>query len=295
MNHATKSAIKATIAVLLLVSVAYILFRNDAIGRLKDIHWPYAIAASVLILIVPAIKHIRFKMIRRAMRMQMDRRSLAVHYAVPIIGMLTPARLGEGTKIVMLSGDRKKLGFAFIVEKLYDAGTLLLIGAAAMAYMSYFTYAYLALIALIIISVAALFHLDRLVNLVFRRAILKDRWFMQNLKRLGLGSHALIGIASLAGWLINGAIAYLLILSLGAQTEPVFFVLLFLLSVLIGLATGLPGGLGAREVSSVILFQTYLNIDAGTASAFAAINLIAHYALLSIAGGAAYLLYRRIR
>ncbi|MBI4173268.1 MAG: flippase-like domain-containing protein [Candidatus Aenigmarchaeota archaeon] len=82
----------------------------------------------------------------------------------------------------------------------------------------------------------------------------------------------IIFLWSLCVWLVDGLIVYTVFLAFGLQ--PSYLIVLFVIavSVLIGIASSLPGGIGSSDAISAVLYSTLLSLPLSTAAALALVS-----------------------
>src|SRR3989344_4567867 len=102
-------------AVLMLALLAeFIKWTNlvDSVLRVPDIPLVFLMLAAITVIVVNAAKMYRFWLFAKGLGLRIGVKEFIIaHSIAPIIGRITPAKLGEGIKIMLLKADKKKLGF----------------------------------------------------------------------------------------------------------------------------------------------------------------------------------------
>jgi len=234
----------------------------DSLQYVKDLGWVFFVFAAFTILIINIAKMFRFYYLSRDLKLSISLKDTTIaHFIAPIIGRITPAKLGEGFKIFILKGDKKKLGFVFILEKLADTFTLLIISVFAVYTFGSFYSAYATLAVLFIIMVFALFNFETVVNLMFRKNILKDNWFKSELAEVSqLQWIIFIGFSTIIRFLIL-SVPYIIAVAFKLDVSIWLIFQMYAVSMLVGWLSGLPGGIGTREISFSFLLVNYASIS----------------------------------
>lgn len=242
----------------------------DSVKYIKKIAIGYFILASLTVFIIQIVKATRFYFLAKSIKVDISyKKNLLVHFVAPIIGRITPARVGEGSKVFFFKKDRKKLGFSFIVEKLADIATLLVVCLFAIFTFSAYFNSVLAFIILFVIGIIMLLNIEKILNFVLRKNILEDKWFKKNLKQIPKKQLTLFIINSIIVRFLVLTVPFIIALSLNLKISYFLVFQMYALSMIIGWLSGLPGGIGTREFVYSFLLITYANIPkeiAGIAS-----------------------------
>ena len=194
-------------------------------------------------------------------------------FPVQIFGMaasnFTPGKIAEPTKAVIL---KMKKGRAVsetlptvIWERIMDILVLIIFSLIAIPFL---TQAFLLIssisialfLGLIITFLIILYKKNigiRIFNFIRRFPILKriSRNFIKTFYKTKIEKKRLIGcfFLTIIPWFLEGVILYLSFLALGIDSNPLILAGIIALSLLIGIASSLPGGLGSTEAVMVII------------------------------------------
>ena len=143
-----------------------------------------------LLVVVQLVKTLRFQILIRQYEVRVPfAKNFLIHCIVPILGLLTPSKLGEGAKTFMIEQRKEKVGFCFILEKLSDMAILCVLGLIGVFRFTIFVNSVYFLIPLLVIAAIGLVFFDRIYNLLFKRFMkhsLEKNWFLTNLRLFAL-------------------------------------------------------------------------------------------------------------
>ncbi|GEM_PF-6790525 len=293
-KHIAKLAIAVVIFLVFLSWIGIM----DTLVYLSEISLYMFLLGCILNAAVQVFRAIRFDVITREFGSRPPfRRNVLVHFISSLIGMVTPARLGEGGKVFLLKGDRKVLGFCFILEKIFDFSVLIAVGIIGAFLLGDYVQLpawFFYLIALgVAVSAVALLKIDKLLNLVFK-ADLGEKWFKDMVIRAIRSRKILLfGALTVLVWLTLFLAAYFLMLSVGVASGFLLFSFITAISMMVGLASGLPGGLGLSELSYTILLSSILGITVPLAGAVAIAITLGAYVTHTATAAASYLIIKR--
>jgi uncharacterized protein (TIRG00374 family) len=186
-----------------------------------------------------------------------------------VVSNFTPGKIAEPTKAVILK-MRKGMAVSetlptIIWERIMD---ILVIIMLSLIVIPILTEAFL-LISLISISVflgiiltflIILYKRDigiRVFNFIRKFPVLKkiSKNFIETFYKKRVAKGRLLACFSITviPWLLEGVVLYLSFLALGVQLNPLILAGMFAVSVLIGIASSLPGGLGSTEAVMVVI------------------------------------------
>jgi uncharacterized protein (TIRG00374 family) len=253
--------------------------------------------ACILLVVVQIIKTLRFHILVSEYGVRVPIfKNILIHCTVPILGSLTPSKLGEGAKLLMVGEKKEKAGFCFILEKLADLTILFVLGLIGVFRYTIFVNAIYLTIPLIIAGVLGLIYFDRIFNLLFQRLLkhrLEKNWFLTNLKLFVKPKHISLVVLSVLVWFCNIYAAYEFSRIAGFEISFFDFAPIFASSIFVGLLSGLPGGIGSRETALGLLFYQVFRIELEQGGLFSLLNLFGNYFTFSLIGFIAYIIYKR--
>lgn len=224
---------------------------------------------------------------------------LLIHFIVPILGLVTPSKLGEGTKVLLVKEKKEKVFFCLILEKMMDMGLIVLLALVGIYRYTLFVNSLFLLFPLFIIILFVLINFDRIFNYFLYRRVFRNKlaknWFLSNLSIFFQLKHLFTFILGVVIWTMNIYAAYLFSLVASQEFTKIPFMdfaPIFASSIIVGLLSGLPGGIGSREAAiSYLLFHVF-NIDIVDGGVFAILNLFGNYLTFAIIGVTGYLIYK---
>ena len=256
------------IAIALVVFLLFIKWTNisQGIAELRNLHLIPYIIACLTIVVVQLSKNLRFYYLAQDLKLEIGFwQTLRAHFIVPIIGRVTPAKLGEGMKIFMLCKARKELGFVFIMEKLTDTCTLLIISLFSIYTFGSYVNIWLGIAAVMVLMLVMLFNIGKILNFFLKKNIFEDQWFLNQLKKVSpMQWIAFLGYSTLIRFLVL-SVPFIILLSLDMPLPLWLVFQMYGLSMVIGNISGLPGGIGSREFSYAFLLLTYGGLGKETA------------------------------
>lgn len=222
------------------------------------------------------------------------------------ISNFTPGKAAEPAKAVLLKiskGIPVSSSLASIIwERLADIFALVIFSLVAVSSLSVSSNFYAAGVismgvfgVIIIISVAVLFNRKfgtKVFRLLRKLPLLKrlpenfmDMFYEVKIKRTRLATSFLIALFT---WAIEGLVLYFILVAFSIQVNPLVLSGIVALSIVIGIASSLPGGLGTTEV--VMSFLLKLNgVESGTAIASVIIFRFMTIWLVNLLGGISFL------
>ena len=210
------------------------------------------------------------------------------------ISNITPAKTGEPFRSYLL---KRKEGIGFtssissvIIERIFDLLTLIAISIAGIFFVQHFMFAlildavvvlYLAIIALVIFVCTSRNRVER-----FSGILVKVFGWIPIVKRIGKGIDGKAGninesfmkyrgwkiisrlaLFSIFIWLLDAIVGYSAFSALGIQIDLPLFLFIMSVSVLIGIATSLPGGIGSTDAVMALLASAAFGIGLPIATA----------------------------
>ncbi len=259
----------------------------------------WIVAGAISIVLVQFLKAWRFMELGRVMDQPVPFvRCILAHLIVPILGFITPGKLGEGFKIVFLQVSRKETGFLFVVERILDLLMLLAVAGFGFAFSDYYIVTYLVMAGIVIVGILAFLRMEWFMNALTRRFLKKEYfsngWFLERSKKL-LSLRFIVPLGlTVAVWGVTFVSSLCFARSVGISLSYPKIALVFSWAVIMGLLSSLPGGVGVREGGITVLLESIYAVPRPLGTAVAAINLGMHYIVLSITAIIGYILHRRI-
>jgi glycosyltransferase 2 family protein len=186
----------------------------------------------------------------------------------------TPGKVGEPAKTLILRASTgtpvSKSLPTVIWERVLDIIVLLLLSSlflqSATLTTDVLNFSYIGIgifLAILVLAVSVLLHKgvgEKLFSLLRKLPLLKkinedfiDSFYSNNFKKRKL---IFSFIVTLGAWVLDSAILYLMLLSLGFEISILVLAGVIAISTIIGVASALPGGLGTSEaISSLLLIS----------------------------------------
>ncbi len=254
-----------------------------------------------LLILVQFVKALRFQILVSEYDVQVNfTKNLIIHCIVPILGLLTPSKLGEGMKLVLIKDKKEKVGFCFLLEKLMDMLILFCLGAIGLYFYAIFINSIYFIIPIVIVGIICLIYFDKIFNFLFQKLSpnkLEKNWFQNNLKNFLKPKHFLTILLGIFVWLLNIYAAYYFAFVAGGGFINISFfefAPLFASAIIVGLISGFPGGIGSREATITFLFLQVFQIDVATGGVFSILNLFGNYLTFAVIGLISYLIFKMI-
>lgn len=230
-----------------------------AVAKLPGSLWVQVVALSLLSYL---LRFVRWHQFMAALGYKVPiLRNLEIYLAAFAL-TLTPGKAGETIRSVYLHrygvSYPRSIG-AFVAERLLD---LVALGALASLAVSMFPkqrswiFAAIACIAIVILLLRS-----RLTSLIGRRAagstVVADLASVVDTVRFLISGPriAMAAPLSLAAWMAQGVSLYLIVQALGYELTVSTLVAIYCLSILVGAASFIPGGLAATETAIVLLLS----------------------------------------
>ncbi|MBN1878860.1 flippase-like domain-containing protein [bacterium] len=253
---------------------------------------------ALFIVSVQVVKAWRFRELGRVLNQPIPfYRCLLAHLIVPILGFITPGKLGEGFKIVFLQASRKELGFLFIIERIQDLLMLLAVAGFGFAFSDFYIITYLVMAGIVAAGILVFLRLEWVMNALtrrlFKREYFSDKWFLERSKKLLTITFIIPCLLTVLVWTVTFASSYCFAKSVDIPLSYPKIALVFSWAVIMGLLSSLPGGVGVREGGITVLLETLYAVPRPLGAAVAAINLGMHYITLTVTALVAYTLHQR--
>ena len=294
-----KHYIKLLIAILAFIVFLKLINIKNYSFILKSLSNPLFWLSCLMLLFVQIIKAFRFQLLISEYDIKISfLRNLLIHLMVPVLGLLTPLKFGEGAKLIMINQKKKKVGFCFILEKLMDLGFLFILGVIGVYRYTIFINSIYLLIPIIIAAIIGLIYFDRIFNLLFQRFLkskMERNWFVSNLLLFAKPRHLITFACGILIWVITINVAYKFSLIAGAEFQNITFfefAPVYASSILVGLFSGIPGGIGSREAAISLLFFQVFKIKIVSGGVFSILNLFGNYLTFIFLGIMSYSIYK---
>ncbi|MCD4654039.1 flippase-like domain-containing protein, partial [bacterium] len=280
-------AVKILVSALILWIVYRFLGTEETWQNFKQADFGWIAAGAACVVAVQIIKAWRF----RELGLVLDRpipfyRCLLAHLIVPILGFVTPGKLGEGAKIFYLKSSKRELGFLFIVERIQDLLMLLAVAGLGFAFSDLHFISYLVLAGVVIGGTVVFLKLDWFLNKITRLLLKKqyftENWFLERTQELMKPRFLFASSLTLLVWAMTFGSSFCFARSVDISLSYPKIALVFSWAVIMGLLSSLPGGVGVREGGITVLMDSLYAVPRAVGSALAAINLAVHYAVLSL-------------
>ena len=225
------------------------------------------------------------------------------------ISNFTPCKAAEPAKAILLkavNGMSVSSSLSSVIwERVMDVIVLILFSVAAISTLSLganfilAAFGVVVFFVIIVLSIGILYS-ARLGRRMFGFAkhfpVLKrlpdnfmDMFYKTRIKKAALAKSFIISFVT---WFILGFVLYFSLLAFGVQVSPAILSGIVALSVVIGIASSLPGGLGATEVVMIFLLGL-VGVDATIAAASALIFRLMTIWFVNVLGGFSFIYLSR--
>lgn len=304
-----RSLLPRTIGLILLGFLLQQLDIHYLIDTLKQAQLRTILIATILLILLIAIKTVRWQAILDALHLSLPwREAYLAYFASIFIGFLTPGRLGEfGRAFYVHDEGSSQSGMAIssvLADRLFDLYTLLLVGGAAIFSIGTAQYRlWMVLFFLLTLLPLVLFLNDRTFNWLQnaagrlgrygRRLFDADGWLVgirHGLLKMGTKAIGICIVLTIAAYAVYFTQCFLLSKSLALDVN--FSVIMF--SVALGsLITLLPfsiSGLGTRE-ATIVAYLSTVGVAAEKALSFSFLVFVTFYVVGGLVGAMAWLLH----
>lgn len=259
-------------------------------------------AACILSALTQVVRAGRFKFMTSALKIKLSFYKLVlVQYLATVGGLMTPAKMGEGSKILFFEKKHMgKLGELFVIEKISDFLLLFIFSALSLTILGQYVEAVIIFFVLFLIGLFALIKFDKVFNKISEFLFKNERLkvdFKNAFRRFCKNRKLIQGtvLLTLLTWLTIYCNIYLFLKAVGISVNILTIAYFFSMSSLLGAISGVPGGLGVREVSFAYLLITFANVSKELAALGALAYIFGTYGTLFIAFLVSSLLLRKIK
>jgi uncharacterized protein (TIRG00374 family) len=251
----------------------------------------------LLLVFVQAIKTLRFHLMISEYDVRIPfGKNLLIHCTIPILGSVTPSHMGEAAKLFMIGEKKEKLGFCFILEKLSDLTILCVLALIGIFRFTILVDSIYLIVLFLLMVILGLIFFDRIFNVLFQRIMkrkLEKNWFLLNLRLFIKPKHLLTSISTILVWACTIFAAYNFALVVGFDISYWNFAPIIASSIIVGIVSGLPGGIGSRETTVGLLFSRVFRIELEKGGMFSLLNLFGNYLTFAVMGAISYSIFRR--
>ncbi len=288
-----KHIVKLIVAVIVLLIFFRWINVWDSFEIMKEVTWSYLLLAFIVYALSQVVRAWRFYVISVSLRKRINiGRNILAHFIAPVVGRLTPGRIGEAVKILLIGSDKKTLGFCFIFEKIMDLLVLLVIVFAFIINIQQMVKVYLIVIVIFIGIIIVAFNFDRILNLglkiISKGKVLEKGWFRKNLSKIRAVAYIRLFLLTVVIWVMNFLTAYLIVFSIGESINFILISLILAASILMAVVSGIPGGFGVREFSLAFLLGSFAGFTESAAGAYAILFTLLILTTESIMAGISY-------
>ncbi len=304
-----RSLLPRTIGFILLLILFQQIDASYLFETLKRAQLGTILAAVVLLIVLIAVKTIRWRTILDALNLSLSGwEAFLAYFAGVFIGFLTPGRLGEfGRALYLRKEENSPPGMAFssvLADRLFDLYTLLIVGSAAIFAIGMAQYRlWTILFFMLSLLPLALFLHDGSFNWlqnvagrtsrVGRKVFDPEGWLIgvrRGLLMMGIKAVAVCTVLTIAAYGIYFTQCFLLAKSLALDVS--YDVIMF--SVALGsLVTLLPfsiSGLGTRE-ATIVTYLSSAGVAAEKALSFSFLVFVTFYVVGGLVGAIAWLVH----
>ena len=301
----------ASLAILFLL--IYFSNASEIVSILSKANFVYVFLGIAISFLLMGLRTFRWKVLLKRLDINMSLKSLfPVFMSSLFISNITPAKSGDPVRSYFL---KKKTGITFsktipsvVIERMLDVIVLIVMSVIGLAFvplgwemrgiLGIVVFFYVVLIAALIWFGSKKERVNR-----FFKLIQKFFGWLPKIKNLGrktedmaldfkksfvkykdLGDISLNIIMSMIVWVVEGVIVYIAFLSIGVPVDMLLCIFIMAVSVLVGVASSLPGGLGSSEVVMVLLFTSVLSLNFSIATGGVLLARLLSYWLTLIVG-----------
>ncbi len=280
--------------VLLVVIVAFIATRvnwTDAGQALSKADLTLVAVAAVIELVSLGLKTVRWKILLSDIKANVPLSALfKIQLAGTAISNATPARLGEPVKVLYLEKYGLKKRFTLLTvlwERIFDLAAIVLFAIAALTGDNNII---MLLSGLVILAVILTYNLAKIAKYFAKLpwlAFLSDIGLHKFKKRTLLASFAVTA----ASWILDLGAVWLAFSAVGINLPYLQVSSAYAASLLVGILSTIPGGLGSLEATSYILLQKAVPSTALLAAALITARIVT-LGVVFAAGGVAIAMLR---
>lgn len=293
VNVNKKNWIQIIAGVIVLIIFLRLINLSESLHIISQAIWPIFIIAMLTSVVTQVIRGLRFYQISKSINVDLSlKKSILSQFMTCLAGIATPAKFGEGGKILFFD-NKNKLTFSFILEKVSDFSIQLLIGFLAIFTFQIYVDLFYFVIVLFVIGLIALFKVDKLLNFILRKKEFEKGWFFNILKGIDKKNFLIFSILTFILWFNINLSVWVYALSLGLFLNIFLLFQIFTIANLMGAISGTPGGIGSTQIVFTLLMVTLMGISDSLAGAIAIISVIGIYLIYTILTIVGFLLYKK--
>jgi uncharacterized protein (TIRG00374 family) len=304
-----RSLLPRTIGLILLVFLLQQLDMRYLIDTFKQAHLGTILIATILLILLIAIKTVRWQAILGALNLSLPwREAYLAYFASIFIGFLTPGRLGEfGRAFYVHDEGNSQSGLAIssvLADRLFDLYTLLIVGGTAIFSIGTVQYRlWMIIFFLLALLPLVLFLHDSTFNWLrnvasrlgrYGRKLFDPNGWLAGIRHglLKMGTKAIVVCAVLTITAYGVYFTQCFLLSKSLALDVNYSVIMF--SVALGsLITLLPfsvSGLGTRE-ATIVAYLSTVGVAAEKALSFSFLVFVTFYVIGGLVGAIAWLVH----
>jgi len=180
--------------------------------------------------------------------------------------------------------EKKDLAGCFIIERLADSGILLLAGTYGLILFREYTGLLVIVTLIIVVGIVILINVEKILNFFLRRDIFHEKWFRERIEKVNLSNWLLFVLNSLVLWFIGILGQYIMAKSFGFTIPMLLLIRISALTVITGMLSGLPGGLGISQLTFTHLAVLYSDVSKELIGVFMTAMLTVMYAVNGVLG-----------
>jgi len=204
-------------------------------------------------------------------------------YASSLLSLVTPGRIGDAGKLVFFN-KRKKLIPSIIIEKLLDLSILLVTSSIGLFLFSEYVSIFFIIILLATIIILFASKIDIVLNFIMKRTVLNKGWLIDGVKEFTIKTWSVALFYTIGIWFSGILAQYFLSDSLGIHIPLLLLVQVSSISNMVGLLSGMPGGIGSTQFTFVFLMLQQISVSKEALGVFLAIFIILLYASTIVMG-----------
>jgi len=298
------------IGVLIFVYILLSIDLNEILRTLYHANLKYIIFAILLILVVTAVKSLRWQLLLKMQRINYSLRDCFIMYYIALyIGSVTPGRVGEFTKVLFLKNDGHSMSksvFSVFMDRIFDI--VLLSGVSFVSIFAFITFfdnidmfSLIIYLLLIFAIVLLLMNKSFIVSLIkFAHGIpyfkkyaeffeTQMTEFIQEFEKLNLNNISLTFLITIIAWVIYYVLVYSLALAIDINISFLYLIACISFSAIITLLPISISGIGTRDAILIFLFSK-VGLSSESAVAFS-IMILGVYVFNGVIGFFAWMKY----
>jgi len=266
---------------------------SSSLRQLRGVQWGWVLLFALLGVMQKTIRGLRFYQISRALGVPVSPgKGILVNYAALVLAVVSPGRLGEGGKVLFFDQGKRELAAGFVFERLADLAVYVVAGASGVFLFSQYVSAFILGAVLIVSGVVIVFNLEKILSIALRRNVFQDEWLKSAARHISVAQWIWFALLTVANWLLMTIGQYAAARAMHLNIPVLLLIQAFALSAIAGVASGLPGGVGAAQFvyTTLIASRGFSKEAIGTLSL---LMLVVDYVLVTLLGPASWWVLRR--